>query len=42
VAAIETVEELNIGHSIVSNAIYHGLSAVVRAFRVAMDAGRAS
>lgn len=40
VAAIGEVEELNIGHSIVSNAIYAGLPATVRAFRAAMDAGR--
>lgn len=40
VAAISEVEELNIGHSIVSNAIYAGLPATVRVFRAAMDAGR--
>ncbi len=40
VAAIAEVEELNIGHSIVSNAIYAGLPATVRAFRAAMDAAR--
>ncbi|MEA3247382.1 MAG: pyridoxine 5'-phosphate synthase [Gemmatimonadota bacterium] len=40
VAAIAEIEELNIGHSIVSNAIYAGLPAAVRAMRAAMDAGR--
>ncbi len=42
VAAIPEVEELNIGHSIVSNALYVGLPAAVRAIRAAMDAGRAN
>ena len=40
VAAIPEIEELNIGHSIVSNAVYVGLPAAMRAMRAAMDAGR--
>ena len=40
VAAIAEVEEVNIGHSIVSNAVYTGLPAAVRAMRAAMDAAR--
>ena len=41
VAAIPQIEELNIGHSIVSRAIFVGLSAAVREMREAMDAARA-
>lgn len=41
VAAIAEVEELNIGHTIVSNAVYVGIAAAVRAMRAAMDAARA-
>jgi pyridoxine 5-phosphate synthase len=40
VAAIHEIEELNIGHSIVSNAVFEGLANAVRAMRRAMDAGR--
>jgi pyridoxine 5-phosphate synthase len=40
VAAIPEIEELNIGHSIVSNAVFDGLSNSVRAMRRAMDAAR--
>ena len=40
VAALPEVEELNIGHSIVSRAIFVGLEASVREMRAAMDAGR--
>ena len=40
VAAIEEVEELNIGHSIVSRAVFVGLAAAVREMRAAMDAAR--
>ncbi|MDA1081227.1 MAG: pyridoxine 5'-phosphate synthase [Gemmatimonadetes bacterium] len=40
VAAIPEIEELNIGHTIVSNAIYVGIAAAVRTMRAAMDAGR--
>ena len=37
VAAIPECEELNIGHAIVSHAIFVGLDAAVRAMRAAMD-----
>jgi pyridoxine 5-phosphate synthase len=40
VAAIPEIEELNIGHSIVSNAVFDGLANSVRAMRRAMDAAR--
>jgi pyridoxine 5-phosphate synthase len=40
VAAIPVVEELNIGHSVVSRAIFVGLREAVRELRVAMDAAR--
>lgn len=40
VAAIAEIEELNIGHSIVSHAVFDGLASSVRAMRRAMDAGR--
>jgi pyridoxine 5-phosphate synthase len=40
VAAIPEIEELNIGHSIVSRAIFMGLAAALREVRTAMDAGR--
>ena len=38
VAAIADIEELNIGHSIVSRAVFVGLEAAVREMRAAMDA----
>lgn len=40
VAAIAAIEELNIGHSIVSRAILVGIAAAVREMREAMDAAR--
>ena len=40
VAAIPEIEELNIGHSIVSNAVFEGLANSVRGMRRAMDAAR--
>jgi pyridoxine 5-phosphate synthase len=40
VAAIPEIEELNIGHSIVSNAVFDGLATAVRAMRRAMDGAR--
>ncbi|MGI9078876.1 MAG: pyridoxine 5'-phosphate synthase [Gemmatimonadaceae bacterium] len=40
VAEIPEIEELNIGHSIVSRAIFVGLSAAVREMRAAIDAAR--
>ena len=42
VAAIPEVEELNIGHSIISRAIFVGLAQAVREMRVAMDTARSS
>jgi pyridoxine 5-phosphate synthase len=42
VAAIGPIEELNIGHSIVSRAIFVGLAEAVREMRVAMDTARSS
>jgi pyridoxine 5-phosphate synthase len=42
VAAIPEIEELNIGHSVVSRAIFVGLRDAVRELRAAMDAARAS
>jgi pyridoxine 5-phosphate synthase len=42
VAAIPEIEELNIGHSIVSRAIFLGLATSVREIRAAMDAARAA
>src|SRR5919199_4315610 len=40
VAAISEIEELNIGHSIVSRAIFVGLAEAVREMRAEMDRGR--
>ena len=40
VAAIPEIEELNIGHSIVSRAVFIGLEAAVREMRAAMDGAR--
>ena len=42
VAAIDDIEELNIGHSIVSRAVIVGLEAAVREIREAMDLARSS
>jgi pyridoxine 5-phosphate synthase len=42
VAAIPDIEELNIGHSIISRAIFVGLADAVREMRVAMDTARSS
>jgi pyridoxine 5-phosphate synthase len=42
VAAIPVVEELNIGHSIVSRALFVGLEAAVREIHAAMQAARAA
>jgi pyridoxine 5-phosphate synthase len=38
VAAIPEIEELNIGHTIVSNAVYWGLEEAVRRMRKLIDA----
>jgi len=40
VAAIPEIEELNIGHSVVSRAVFVGLEGAVRELRAAMDAAR--
>ena len=40
VAAIPEIEELNIGHSVVSRAVFVGLVEAVRELRAAMDAAR--
>lgn len=40
VAAIPEIEELNIGHSIISRSIFIGLAAAVTEIRTAMDAAR--
>jgi len=42
VARVPEIEELNIGHSVVSRAIYVGLGEAVRELRSVMDAARAS
>ncbi len=40
IAAIPQVRELNIGHSLIADAIFVGLGNAVRAMRAAMDAAR--
>ena len=40
VAAIPTCEELNIGHAIIADALFHGLPDAVGRMRAAMDAAR--
>lgn len=40
VAAIPEIEELNIGHSIVSRAVFVGISAAIREMRAVMDVAR--
>lgn len=40
VAGIPEIEELNIGHSIVSNALYWGMEEAVRRMRVLVDSAR--
>ncbi|MEX2154866.1 MAG: pyridoxine 5'-phosphate synthase [Gemmatimonadaceae bacterium] len=42
IARIPEIEELNIGHSVVSRAIFVGVGEAVRELRVAMDSARAS
>jgi pyridoxine 5-phosphate synthase len=42
VAAIPEIEELNIGHHVISRAIFVGLERAVRELRAAMDAARRS
>jgi pyridoxine 5-phosphate synthase len=41
VSAIPEIEELNIGHSVVSRAVFVGLAGAVRELRAAMDDARA-
>jgi pyridoxine 5-phosphate synthase len=41
VAAIPQIVELNIGHSLIGEAVFMGLDEAVKAMRAAMDAGRA-
>jgi pyridoxine 5-phosphate synthase len=40
VAAIHEIEELNIGHAIVAQAVYNGIAGAVKEMRAAMAAGR--
>ena len=40
VAALPEIEELNIGHTIVSNAVFWGLEEAVRRMRKLVDASR--
>jgi pyridoxine 5-phosphate synthase len=40
VAAIHEIEELNIGHSVISRAVFIGIAEAVKELRVAMDAAR--
>jgi pyridoxine 5-phosphate synthase len=40
VAAIPEIEELNIGHHVISRAIFVGIETAVRELRAAMDAAR--
>ncbi len=40
-AAIESVEEFNIGHALIADAIFLSLSGAVRAYRAAIEASRA-
>jgi pyridoxine 5-phosphate synthase len=40
VAAIHEIEELNIGHSVVSRAVFIGISEAVKELRAAMDQAR--
>ena len=42
VSAIPEIEELNIGHSVVSRAIFVGLAEAVHELRDVMDEARAS
>ena len=42
VAAIPEIEELNIGHSVISRSVFVGLERAVRELRTAMDAARGS
>jgi pyridoxine 5-phosphate synthase len=39
VAAIAEIEELNIGHAVIADAVFQGLGGAVREFRAAIDRG---
>lgn len=39
IAAIAEIEELNIGHAVIADAVFQGLSGAVREFRAAIDRG---
>jgi pyridoxine 5-phosphate synthase len=42
VSALPQIAELNIGHFLIGEAVFVGLSEAIRQMRAAMDAGRAS
>jgi pyridoxine 5-phosphate synthase len=42
IAALPEIVELNIGHFLIGEAVFTGLSAAIRAMRAAMDRGRAA
>lgn len=42
VAAIESIVELNIGHAVIADAVFDGLSGAVRGFRAAIERGIAA
>ena len=42
IAAIPVIAELNIGHAIIADAVFHGLAGAVRRMRAAMAASRAT
>jgi pyridoxine 5-phosphate synthase len=41
IAAVPQIVELNIGHFLIADAVFEGLSAAIRTMRAAMDRGRA-
>ena len=41
IAAVPEIEELNIGHSLVSRSIFYGLEAAIQKMRIAIDRGAA-
>jgi pyridoxine 5-phosphate synthase len=42
IATLPEIVELNIGHFLIGEAVFTGLSAAIRAMRAAMDRGRAA
>jgi pyridoxine 5-phosphate synthase len=42
VVRIPEIEEVNIGHSVISDAVFFGLERAVRDLRAAIERGRAS